>query len=385
MRSDKVMVRVNQQEKSLLNQAATSNGLPVAAWMRQESLRLARKTSGEGMKPVSQRKSSLGLLSLFCGPGGLDEGFHQAGFSTFVAIDNDKECINTFALNHPSTHTSVEDITQLTIQKLDKIAGSTISPLGVLGGPPCQSFSVSNVHQFNEDPRHRLPEAYARLLAKLNERNPISFFVFENVPGLLGKKHLHRYERFKRLFARAGFKLCEALLDAQDYGVPQERSRIIIVGINEKKHPGKVWIPPKPEKTVITVGDVLHGLPHPIFNAPGLDPQSFPVHPNHWCLVPRSAKFTNGKLEPGTMFGRSFRTLQWDKPSWTVAYGHREVHVHPNGKRRLSMYEALLLQTFPSKYRLTGNLSAQIRLVSEAVPPRLAYHIAKSIRETLSL
>lgn len=83
------------------------------------------------------------------------------------------------------------------------------------------------------------------------------------------------------------------------------------------------------------------------------------------------------------MIGRSFRTLSWDKPSWTVAYGHREVHVHPDGHRRLSVYEAMLLQTFPKSYRLTGNISAQIRLVSEAVPVRLAWHIALSIKRSL--
>ena len=83
--------------------------------------------------------------------------------------------------------------------------------------------------------------------------------------------------------------------------------------------------------------------------------------------------------------GRSFRVLSWNEPSWTVAYGHREVHVHPNGNRRLSIYEAMLLQSFPKSYKLTGNISNQVRLISEAVPPKLAFCIAKSIRSCLGI
>ena len=83
------------------------------------------------------------------------------------------------------------------------------------------------------------------------------------------------------------------------------------------------------------------------------------------------------------MKGRPFRVLEWGKPSWTVAYGHREVHIHPSGKRRLSIYEAMLLQGFRPDYVLGGNLSDQIRLVSDAVPPPLARALAESILKAL--
>jgi DNA (cytosine-5)-methyltransferase 1 len=325
------------------------------------------------------------LLSFFCGPGGLDEGFSQAGFQTVLAIDNDEECKNTFAVNHPKAKARVYDVRELTLEKLDEFAGCKIQPVGVLGGPPCQSFSVSNVHQKDDDPRHMLPEAYARLLGTLNRRAPISFFVFENVPGLLSKKHRDKYNSFKKLFQDAGFQIKEQLLDAKDFGVPQERRRIFIVGINQNVHPGKEWNPPSPTGNSCTVKDFIFDLPEPIHNDKGLDPDTFPVHPNHWCMVPRSSKFSEANLEEGQAFGRSFRTLSWDRPSWAVAYGHREVHIHPNGKRRLSIYEAMLLQTFPKRYRLTGKISAQMRLVSEAVPPRLAFHIANSIRTSLGI
>lgn len=384
MRREKIMIRVSDDEKLLIDRKAEAQGLPTSSWGRMQLLRAAQEAMVRDTR-TPPKPGGPQLLSLFCGPGGLDEGFRQAGLRTALAFDNDEECVRTFALNHPESQAFVRDVTQLTIDELDSLYGQTFAPTGVIGGPPCQSFSVSNVHQFEEDPRHRLPEAYASLLSNLNARSPISFFVFENVPGLMGNRHIHRYRKFKALFRTAGFHLYEAVLDAKHYGVPQERERIIIVGINRTLHPDCVWTPPKKDARIVTVREAIAGLPEPVRNAPGLDSATFPVHPNHWCLVPRSSKFAEARLEEGQMFGRSFRTLCWDKPSWTVAYGHREVHVHPNGHRRLSIYEAMRLQTFPEHYRLTGNMSAQIRLISEAVPPRLAYRIAQSVLEALGM
>lgn len=385
MRKDKLMIRVNKREKTLFFNVAEEQGLTTASWARLTLLRSARTPVHKPASTPQPAKSSLELLSLFCGGGGLDQGFKEAGFATHIALDIDKSAIETFKFNHPGTVAIAQDITELNLAKLDELADEEFAPLGVVGGPPCQSFSVSNVHQREEDPRHKLPERYAALLESLNNRHPISFFLFENVPGLLGNRHRHRYENFKRLFAKAGFTVYEAMLNARNYGVPQDRPRVFIVGINHKLHPGKKWVPPAQESQLLTVKDAIKGLPEPVRNEPGLDPETFPIHPNHWCLVPRSEKFRNGLLKPGEMPGRCFRTLSWNQPSWTVAYGHREVHVHPNGIRRLSVYEAMLLQSFPKTYRLIGNMSAQIRLVSEAVPPRMAWHLANSIRACLGI
>jgi len=390
MREDKIMVRASDDEKALLERAAELKGVPTASWARAELLKAARE--------IEQAHSSIAspetqtprpkLLSLFCGPGGLDEGFKEAGFSTKIAFDIDQECVNTFNRNHSDGKNIAHkfDLRELTPDAIYKLAGDDFSPVGVVGGPPCQSFSVSNVHQSDDDPRHSLPGTYARLLKKLNEKRPISFFLFENVPGLLGERHRHRYEQFKKLFRAAGFKIYENTLNAKNYGVPQERERVFIVGINKKLHPNAEWKWPETLEKIHTVRDAIGALAEPVFNEKGLDPSSIPVHPNHWCMVPRSDKFTTkGALPEGGSWGRSFRTLKWDEPSWTVAYGNREVHVHPKGHRRLSMYEAMLLQSFPHHYVLTGNISAQTRLVSEAVAPRMAWHLAVAIRRCLDI
>lgn len=392
MRDDKIMVRANSDEKKLFEIAAAKHGLPTSSWARSELLRLSKEANGRQRPIAKAQNTGLQLLSLFCGPGGLDEGFKQAGFCTRIAFDIDQECVNTFNRNHHFPDRKnwnvahKEDLKNLTPERIFELAEEKIAPVGVIGGPPCQSFSVSNVHQTEDDPRHSLPEIYARLLKKLNKRKAISFFLFENVPGLLGDRHKHRYEQFKSLFKEAGFNIFEERLNAVDFGVPQDRDRVFIVGINRELHPKNEWKAPPRENRIRTVRETIEDLPDPIFNEKGFPPDEVPVHPNHWTMVPRSKKFsTPGALEEGQAWGRSFRTLVWDQPSWTVAYGNREIHVHPSGRRRLSIYEAMLLQSFPKNYVLTGNISAQTRLVSEAVAPRMAWYLATSIRQCLGL
>jgi DNA (cytosine-5)-methyltransferase 1 len=391
MRQRKMMIRLNDGEYRKLRAAAAKASLSLATWARMslmesstpESKLLCAESSKNGKRPDGPT-----LLSLFSGPGGLDEGFRQAGFNTALALDLDEECVRTFNANHTSTSPIAyqRDVQKLSLADIDVLAGGPLAPVGVIGGPPCQSFSVSNVHQAETDPRRDLALAYAHLLANMNQRTPLSFFVFENVPGLMGTKHRERYLLFKRSFRKAGFELYERVLDASEYGVPQYRERVIIVGINRTVHPAAIWEWPPVEAIRKTVRDAIGNLPPPILNARAVDPKTIPLHPNHWCMVPKSKKFsTPGALKNGESWGRSFRTLSWDRPSWTVAYGNREVHIHPGGRRRLSIYEAMLLQSFPTHYVMTGNISAQSRLVSEAVPPRFAWHIASAIRRSLSI
>lgn len=381
------MIRMSELEKSAIEAEAAREGLPVATWARLSLLKHLRPDK-TALNEQPQLRRPRELLSLFCGPGGLDTGFKEAGFNTGIAFDVDQECVSTFNRNHKVTAAVAHraDLRDLTVKEVLRLAGSDFRPVGVIGGPPCQSFSISNVFQTDDDPRHSLPGIYATLLKKLNREIPLSFFLFENVPGLLGVKHRHRYEEFKKMFESAGFEISESRLDAKDFGVPQQRDRIFIVGINRDLHPHAVWEWPKPRLPIQTVRETIGHLPEPIFTEAGRDPDTIPHHPNHWAMVPRSKKFsTAGALQEGSAFGRSFRTLSWDEPSWTVAYGNREVHVHPNGKRRLSIYEAMLLQTFPPDYQLTGNISAQIRLVSEAVAPRMAFFLALAIRSSLGI
>lgn len=328
------------------------------------------------------------LLSLFCGAGGLDLGFEKAGFSIGLAFDRNSDSVLSYNENRPEGRVAhVGDVAALTPKHLDFIFKGRFSPLGVIGGPPCQSFSQANVRQFDDDPRHNMPVAFASLLGKLNRRDPVDFFVMENVVGLTLKRHQKTLAKTLTMFRRAGFAVEQAILDAKDYNTPQTRQRLFLVGFNKKKFPNLRWSAPAPaDSPTPTVRDTISWLPEPAFFEVGLDCATIDPHPNHWCMTPRSPKFhKKGALKEGDVKSRSFKTLAWDKPSIAVAYGHREVHIHPTGTRRLSVYEAMLLQGFPREFRLYGNLSSQIRQVSEAVPLPLALAVARSVSDQLAL
>ena len=338
---------------------------------------------------MKSRLPSIPVISLFCGAGGLDTGFLQAGFVPIIAVDASTAACQTYEKNHPGVTVLAADLGELTAESIaqsihDRADGC--SPLGVIGGPPCQAFSRSNGYKKANDPRAKLSERYASLLGDLNELFNLDFFVFENVLGLRHVQHLEQFNKFKRMFAGAGFTIFEGELDAKDFGVPQTRKRVFIVGLNSKKYPqAEFYFPSATEATPLTVRDAIGGLPAPAYFRRGIRVDEIPFHPNHWCMKPQSSKFFDGSLEEGTIKGRPFRVLHWDRPSWTVAYGNREVHVHPTGLRRLSVYEAMRLQGFPKRYELRGTLSDQIRMVSDSVPPPLAHALSLSLRDALTV
>lgn len=325
------------------------------------------------------------VLSLFCGCGGLDLGFTREGFQVLLALDANATAVRTYNHNHNEGIARVADLADLdgqgVLRLLDKEHIATV-PRGVIGGPPCQPFSLGNVtNSHSNGLRRTLPARYAMILKSLNKAFDLDFFVFENVEGITFEKHRRDFAQFKTLFEDAGFNLFEGLLDAQDFGVPQQRPRVFVVGWNKEKFgPASYQFPSATCSTRLTVADAISGLKEPVLFQRGLVAADFPVHPNHWTMQPKSKRFQDGSLREGQTRGRSFRVLRWNKPSWTVAYGNREIHIHPSGTRRLSIYEAMLLQGFPEGYELLGNLSEQVRQVSDAVPPPLASSLARSIR-----
>ena len=331
------------------------------------------------------------LLSLFCGAGGLDVGFEAEDYEVGLAFDLRKDSIESYNYNRKgkSAHGHVGDVLKLTLEGLDKLHGREFAPEGVIGGPPCQSFSRANTVYLDADPRHSLPLAYAELLRKLNDRNPVKFFVMENVTGLLSERHAHRLRRYEKAFEGAGFSLSRAVLLATDYSTPQIRERLFVVGFNRELYGEAKWSPPPKVVTADgrrpDVRGAIGDLPEATYFERGLTPEHIPFHVNHWCMKPKSPKFTTpGALKPGDGSNRSFKTLAWGSPSPTVAYGHREVHIHPSCRRRLSVYEAMLLQGFPSDYELIGSLSSQIVQISEAVPPPVAAAVAQSLGDQIA-
>lgn len=331
------------------------------------------------MTDVSPKK----LLSLFCGCGGLDLGFEQAGFQTELAYDRRNSSLSSWRRNLSFGQALNRDITHLTVEKLDEDYGDEFKPHGVIGGPPCQGFSLANRNGASDDPRNALVIDFIDLALELHRRSALEFIVMENVPAIAGKRGGPLLERQKRRLRNAGFSVISHVLNAVHYSVPQIRKRLFVIAIANRGTLSKQWSAPKPHPLLLSVHDAISHLPEPTYFKRGLLPSQIAHHPNHWCMTPKSSKFSSGELKEGFVAKRSFKTLKWDAPSYTAAYGNREVHVHPNCKRRLSVFEAMIIQGFPASFVLNGTLSEQITQVSEAVPPPLAREVALSILECL--
>ena len=326
-------------------------------------------------------------IGLFAGAGGLDLGFRMAGIRTVAAFDVSTAAVDTYNRNAKGRVASVLDLAKSKPAALVEHVKQTICgaerPKILLGGPPCQGFSRGNASADPKDIRNLLPYRYIDALAAFDGWAGIDAFVFENVPGLRSPRHLPRFKRIRNRLAKIGFDVFDANVNSLRFGVPQSRLRLFIVGFNKRLRVGGFVIPSgnvRFDASPTTVRDAIGALPEPVFRCNGMKPCDIPFHQNHWTSQPVSSKFGEQRFNTG----RSFRQLDWDQPSKTVAYGNREIHIHPNGTRRLSILEAMLLQGFPMSFVLCGTFSEQVTQVSNAVPPPVAQAIARAVSVHLS-
>jgi DNA (cytosine-5)-methyltransferase 1 len=337
----------------------------------------------DGTRPDLARRLALPqVVSLFSGAGGLDLGFKKAGYKIAVAIDAADAAIRTHSKNFPWTKATVANLVTLQPKGVVECVQAALSDgqrIAVIGGPPCQGFSRANTSSQADDPRNKLPKLYLDIVRALQQIYTVEFIVFENVLGIRDKKHAETYKDLKDGIADLGFVLTEKELCAIDFGVPQNRRRIVLSGMRGGQ--GYSSVKPRKRRGVETVREAIGGLKAPAYFKHGLQPKDIPVHPNHWTMQPRSPRFANPDSE--NREGRSFRRLSWDAESPTIAFGHREIHIHPCGRRRLSIYEAMLLQGFPKKFVLEGNLTEQAQQISDAVPPPLARSVASAVTRAL--
>lgn len=302
------------------------------------------------------------VVSLFSGAGGLDLGFKMAGHDIVWANDLYEDAVHTYQKNI-GNHIVLEDVRNI---PADEIPDCDI----VIGGFPCQGFSVANTKRHVADERNEL---YKQLIRVIEDKKP-KFFLAENVKGLT---NLGKGEVFKMIladFEQLGYKVQYKILNAADYGVPQTRLRVIIVGVRndigwEYEFPkmthsqdGKDGLP-----IWVSVSEALKGLP---------DPDSENDVPNH--------TYSKYKLNINGYIGH--RLLDPDKPAPTVTArgdnrGGVVIHPHPNGQRRMSCRELALVQSFPIDYEFSGNNSSIYRQIGNAVPPLLAYAIAKPFNQ----
>lgn len=319
-------------------------------------------------------------MSLFSGAGGLDLGFKQAGFPLTLAIDRSESAMRTHRKNIGGPKAITADLVKLGPRGVLDLLGEILEPgheIGVIGGPPCQGFSRANTNSVADDPRNELPLLYLEIIEALQASYVVKFALFENVLGIRDAKHIATFHGILSKFSELGLHSGVAEYSALEFGVPQNRRRVIISAFANPKA-AMSFEPIKTAKEDLTVRAAIGALPDPVFFFRGMRPECIPYHANHWTMRPVSKRFADPDRPRKP--GRSFRRLEWDQPSPTVAYGHREIHVHPNGTRRLSIFEAMLLQGFPRDFVLEGNFSSQVEQVSNAVPPPLARALAEATK-----
>lgn len=339
------------------------------------------------MKDRNQLKTSAGTMSVasfFSGAGGLDEGFKQAGFFTSWANEIDNAAADTFELNHKIKvdRRSIVDVVPNDLPRVD----------GIIGGPPCQSWSAAGAKRGASDPRGALFFEYVRMIGKVRPK----FFLAENVQGLLSARNAVALDRIVESLSTLGYKVTLCLLNAADYGVPQTRKRVFIVGFRSDL--GIEFFAPPEVRPKRTLRDALSGLTFesgvPVNSGESIDFEklAFPNHHywagNHFSYIYMSRN----------------RRRQFDQASFTIQASASHAPLHPMSApmikvatdrfefvrsdnrfpRRLTVRECARIQTFPDTYVFKyRSINDGYKQIGNAVPVLLAKAIATQISAQL--
>lgn len=321
--------------------------------------------------------------AFFAGAGGMHLGMEKAGFDVALASDLEPSAEATHKLNWPNLPFLCKDIQKVTAKELVKLAGGR-KPDIIVGGPPCQGFSTIGT-KLSSDPRNRLFETYARLVAELEPQ----CVVIENVKAITtmydGKFRDHIIEMFGKL----GYTMYLKVLDAAEYGVPQHRYRAIFVG-TRIDYPFKFPTPTHGEsagKKFETVGnaimDLVRKTEKQVPNHAALEHSETVVR--RYKLIPEGGKLPSPDKLPREIrrknFGNTYKRLHRNETSLTMVPGNNAFPIHPTANRSLTPREAARIQTFPDSFVFAGDRRRQCILVGNAVPPHLAETIGKSLMD----
>ncbi len=322
----------------------------------------------------------MNIVSLFSGTGGLDRGFEEAGFKISWANEFDKTIWETYEKNFPKTHLDKRSILDIPFSDIPDCDG-------IIGGPPCQSWSAAGSQRGIKDPRGQLFYNYVDII---REKKP-KFFLAENVAGLVFKKHKKSlYDIFNNLL-ELGYNVSYQLLNAKDYSVPQDRKRFFIVGYTSSLN--DYFLTPKKNNRLLTLRDVIYDLKDNAVPAIGKN-KSNPkaILDNHEYM----------KGDFSSIYMSRNRVRSWDEPSFTIQASGRHAPCHPNAPkmepvkkdvmkfpkgskklyRRLSVRECARIQTFPDKHILYYNsINDGYKMMGNAVPVALAKKIALGIKK----
>lgn len=327
------------------------------------------------------------IISLFSGAGGLDLGFQNVGYNVILANEFDKEICKTYRMNHINTELIEGDIRNISEKDFP------LNVDGIIGGPPCQSWSEAGAQKGIDDDRGKLFYDYIRILKYVKPK----FFVAENVPGMMSPKHRSAVEDFVKKFKQAGYKLYLFMINASDYGVPQDRKRVFYVGF--RKDLSVEFAFPKPttpnvnEKVTLkdAIGD-LQKTAIPALSGNIHNPKA--INNNEYFQGAYSSIFMSRN-----------RVRGWNEQGFTVQASGRQCQLHPQapkmhfvklnkyefvkGKenlyRRMTVREVARLQGFPDNFKfIYDNVDLGYKMIGNAVPVKLAEVVAKQIKISLN-
>jgi len=364
----------------------------------------------------------LSIFSFFSGAGFLDLGFEEAGYKVVFVNELHKPFLETYryarkgmGIEEPKYSYFPGDINQLRLsdqrEDMERIINQERHDgqiIGFIGGPPCPDFSVGGKNRGHKGDHGKLTASYFNLIC---EQQP-DFFLFENVKGLWRtKKHRAFYEEMKDVANNAGYVLAERLINAIEYGVPQDRERIILVGFRRqilvergicveaeaayikdfpwenhiKYHASDIFSLPWPATTEFSSNSTLtcpEGIPKELTAEYWFRLNNVEQHPNaKHCFQPRAGLARFETVDEGDDSKKSYKRLHRWRYSPTACYGNNEVHLHPYKPRRISVAEALAMQSLPANYIVPENLSLSnmFKTIGNGVP----FLAAKGIAETI--
>lgn len=361
------------------------------------------------------------ILSFFAGVGMLDLGFQEAGYEVIFVNEFRKEFMKSYKYARqkqkyvqPKYGYHVSDINMY----LDGLEGQNLRQcidtekqngelIGFIGGPPCPDFSIGGKNFGKEGKNGRLAKSYIDIICHFKP----DFFLFENVKGLIKtQKHRDYFEELKRELQQNGYILSEQLLNALSFGVPQDRDRILMIGIldgtslskkvicvnktfafqwnnnlsyNSDEIKKMKW--PAPEKYIkYSKRKFKYTTPIELTVEYWFEKNKVYKHPNTKDIFKvKGGKSKIQTIQEGDTSRKSFKRLHRWKYSPTAAYGNNEVHLHPYRARRLSVAEAMAIQSLPDWFELPADvcLSAKFKMIGNGVPFLMAFEIAKRIRD----
>ncbi|HHF3795811.1 TPA: DNA cytosine methyltransferase [Haemophilus influenzae] len=343
--------------------------------------------------------SSLTVLDLFCGCGGLSLGFQQAGFNVKLGIDAWEDAIKTFNFTHKSAKGIVADLFSISPQEISKTTGLDTVDI-IIGGPPCQGFSIAGKRMI-DDERNQLYKSFVEFVSFYRPKA----FLMENVPNIMSMGKGVIKEQITQDFEKLGYHISSKILMASDFGVPQNRRRAFFIGFKENCN---FEFPTPFTNQAVTSFDAISDLPdysvsdgekYPIDiqseyqnfmreNSLGLYNHQITQHNEKTVsiisLVPDGGNYKDLPEEFRTTrnVNIAWTRLNSQKPSFTIDTGHRH-HFHYKFNRVPTVRESARIQSFPDNFIFLGTKTSQYKQVGNAVPPMLAKILAIQIKKYL--